>query len=489
MDISRTVFVNPFPYYAAGINEATVYPPLGLAYFAAWLRKKGVESRVIDANILEKTNDVVFGEIAEFDPQLIGISSNIVTAQAGEELAKMIKEKYPNKLVVFGGPYASNVVEKLLTRSGADCIIRGEGELTLLELVEKGGAFETIRGVSYLKDGKLIQNPEAAKIQNLDDLPFPAYDLLPPLNLYRSRSRYTPMAPMMMTRGCPFGCIFCSSAHTANSVFGNAIRKRSPENIVSEIRMLSEQFGVRQIDFLDDNFSHDMIYAEKVMDAIIDAQLPVVFNFQNGLRADRLNEKLISKMKKAGVIKVGIGIESGDQHIVDLAKKSLVLERVRDSIKLLRKHGIIVIGFFMLGLPGETKESMEKTIQFAKETNPHMANFSVVLPLPGTELFRMVEEANAFVKNVEDGAHTGFYSQMFYYKWGDITPELVFQYQKKAYNEFYFRPLKIMDLLSTIQSWNELKWTLSSAKNISQAIKIPLLDKIPLLKKQSSPAT
>lgn len=471
MKINRAVFVNPFPYYAAGINEATVYPPLGLAYFASFLRQKGLECKVIDANILAKTNAAVLADIEEFDPQLVGISTNVVTAQAGEELAKMIKQKHPEKIVVFGGPYATNVVEKLLTRSGADCIIRGEGEMTLLEFVEKGGDVTSIKGVSYLKNGKLINNPDAGKIQELDQLPYPAYDLLPPLSMYHSRSRYTPMAPMMMTRGCPHGCIFCSSAHTANNIMGAAVRKRSPENIVGEIRMLYEEHGVRQIDFLDDNFSQDMDYANNVMDAIIESRLPVVYNFQNGLRADKLDEPLIIKMKKAGVIKVGIGIESGEQAIVDLAKKSLNLERVRSAIKLLRKHGIIVIGFFMLGLPGETAKTMEKTIQFAKETNPHMANFSVVLPLPGTELYRMVEAADAFVKDdTTAGAMTGFYSQMFYYEMGDVKPDLVFKYQKKAYNEFYFRPTKMLDLMTTIQSWNEFKWTLDSAKNISKAI-------------------
>lgn len=470
MKISKALFVNPFPYYAAGINEATVYPPLGLAYFASFLEKKGIDCRIIDANILEKTNDVVLKEIEEFDPELIGISTNIVTAKAGEELSVSIKEKHPEKIVVFGGPYATNVVEKLLSRSKADCIIRGEGEMTLLEFVEKGGNVQDIRGVSYLKGGKLFNNPDAGKIQNLDELPYPAYNLLPPLVKYHSRSRRSPMAPLMMTRGCPHGCIFCSSAHTATNIMGAVVRKRSPENIVGELKLLSEEFGVKQIDFLDDNFSQDMQYAEEVLDAIIAAKLDLVFNFQNGLRADRLNENLIVKMKKAGVIKVGIGIESGDQKIVDLAKKSLTLDRVRESIALLRKHGIIVIGFFMLGLPGETAATMEKTIRFAKETNPHMANFSVVLPLPGTELYRMVEQANAFVKTTDDGANTGFYSQMFYYQWGEITPELVFKYQKKAYDEFYFRPEKIVDLLTTIRSWDELKWTLNSAKNIAGAI-------------------
>jgi radical SAM superfamily enzyme YgiQ (UPF0313 family) len=399
----------------------------------------------------------------------------VVTAQAGEELAKRIKQTNPETIVVFGGPYATNVVEKLLAQSGADCVVRGEGELTLLELVQKGGDVSIINGVSYLKDGKLINNPDAGKIQNLDELPYPAYDLLPPLSKYHSRSRYTPMAPMMMTRGCPHGCIFCSSSHTSNNIMGAAVRKRSPQNIVGEIKMLSEQYGVRQIDFLDDNFSQDMEYANKVMDAIIEAKLPVVYNFQNGLRADRLDEPLIIKMKKAGVIKVGIGIESGEQKIVNSVKKSLNLERVREAIRLLRKHGIIVIGFFMLGLPGETAKTIEKTIQFAKETNPHMANFSVVLPLPGTELYRMVEAADAFVKDdTTSGAMTGFYSQMFYYKWGEVTPELVFKYQKKAYNEFYFRPSKVLDLMTTIQSWEELKWTFNSAKNIAGAIfKLP----------------
>ncbi len=464
VEIKRIVFVNPFPYYAGGVNEATLYPPLGIAYLASVVEAKGVVAKVIDANILRLRNDAVFEQIKNFDPDVVAISVNIVTYRAGIELSRMVKKRL-KKLVMFGGPYATTSPETVLAGSKADCVVRQEGELTIAEIIDRKGRFEGVDGVTYRKSNKIISNKDRELIEDLDSLPFPAYHLLPKIALYKSRARRVPVAPILTSRGCPYRCIYCNK-----SIFGFKFRARSPENIVEEIEMLANEYGARQIDVLDDNFTFNIKNAEKVLDLIIEKKLDIVISMQNGLRADRLTLPLVKKMKRAGVVKVGIGIESGSQEMIKVIKKSLDLSKVTRAIKWFRDEGIFVVGFFMLGLPGEDEDTMRKTIDFAKRVNPHLANFSIVVPLPGTELYDMVERRGGFTRPIEDGLETGFFSSSFYYTFDNLTPETVLKYQKMAYSEFYFRPSKILELVFTVKSVNELMWTINTAVNVMKGV-------------------
>lgn len=455
MKIDKVMLVNPFPYYASGINEATVYPPLGLAYIASVLEEKKVNCKIVDANILGLTNEDVFKEIEKFDPQIIGIYTNIVLAKAGIELSKKIKENV-DKTVVIGGPYATSMVEETLEESKADCVVRGEGEYTMLELTRKFPNFKKVRGISYIDEGQVVHTPDRELIKDLDSLPFPAYHLLPDLRLYRARARRTPVAPILTSRGCPYGCIYCNK-----NIFGRTFRARSPENIIEEIEFLVDKYGVKQIDILDDNFTLDIKRAEKILHLIINNGFDLAINCQNGVRADRLTEKSVHKMKEAGVFKVGIGVESGDERIIKVINKSLDLKKVKRAIKWFKKEGIMVYGFFMIGLPGETAETMQKTIDFAKEVDPHIANFSITIPFPGTDLYELIEKEGKFLGKTE--GISGFYGEEFYYEMEEVNKELVLKYHKKAYRDFYLRPYKMVELLKNIKSWNEFKWTVAAA--------------------------
>lgn len=454
METDKVMLVNPFPYYAEGINEATVYPPIGLAYVASFLEERGIECKIVDANILKLTNRCVLEEIKKFAPEIIGIHTNIVLARAGIELSKKIKEDL-DKVVVIGGPYATALVEKTLEESKADCIIRGEGERTMLDIIKNFSDFKKVEGISYINEGEIVHNPDRDLIKDLDSLPFPAYHLLPDLENYRSRARKTPVAAILTSRGCPYGCIYCNK-----NIFGRTFRARTPENIIEEIRLLVDKYGVRQIDILDDNFTFDIERAERTLDLIIDNGFDLAINCQNGVRADRLTEHLVHKMKKAGVFKVGIGIESGDENIIKVINKSLDLEKVKTAIEWFKREGIMVYGFFMIGLPGETKETMQKTIDFAKEVDPHIANFSIAIPFPGTKFYDMIEKEGRFTGKI-DGT-SGFYGEEFYYELGEVNKKLALQYHRKAYREFYFRPSKVIDLLKNINSWSEFKWTVAA---------------------------
>jgi radical SAM superfamily enzyme YgiQ (UPF0313 family) len=451
----RVALVNPYPYYASGTNEATVYPPIGLAYIASCLEERGAEVMIIDANIIRMGNDAVAEKLASFSPDIIGIQLNIVTAKAGMELCGILKKRF-NVPIIYGGPFASSNYAKLLS-TGADAVVIGEGEHTFTELCS-GKDWRKIDGMYFRKSDKVVMTKHRALIESLDELPLPAFHLLPDLSLYRSRSRKSPMAPIFTSRGCPFQCTYCNS-----NIFGKRFRARSPENVMKEIDILVAKYGVRQLDILDDNFTLDIERAEKILDMIIERDYGLAINMQNGLRADKLTPRLIMKMKKAGVYKVGIGIETGNRDVLLSIKKGLNLDSVGRSLRWFRQAGIVTIGFFMLGFPSDTPKTMKDTIDFAIMSNPDIANFSVVIPLPGTELFEQVREKGWLSGELNEGVSGGFYSADFHYETPMLKRETIRLFQRVAYKKFNFRPSKIVSIFWGIRSLSELKWTIHAA--------------------------
>ena len=455
----KICLVNPFPYYAGGVNEGTVYPPLGMATMATILKERDFPVKLIDANILQMSIADTLKEINDFGADLVGVYMNIVTAKAGIELCKELKKQ--GIKLVLGGPFAQNELPGLLKRSQADCIVLGEGEVTFLQIC-KGYKLEDIQGLFFLKEGAPITTPQRPLIQNLDDIPPAAYELLPSLDHYRSRSRETPMAPLMSTRGCPYKCTFCSSS-SKTSVFRNKFRVRSPEHVVAEIEHLVNNMGVKEIDVLDDNFTLNIPRANKILDLIIEKKIKVWINLQNGVRADRLTYDLMKKMKQAGVYKMGIGIESGSEEVLASIKKGLRLSAVEDAVKWADELDIVVIGFFMLGFPSDTEETLKQTIDFAIKLNPSIANFSLCIPFPGTPLYDEVVAKGYMTKSMEEGSDFGFYAGDFSYQTPNLDKKTILKYQKLAYLKFHLRPSKIIEILGDIKSWNELKWTMNTA--------------------------
>jgi len=466
--IKKVILINPFPYYAQGINEGTVYPPLGLVSIAGLLEKNNFECKIIDANILNMAPSEVFNEAKKFKPDIAGIYLNVVTARSGIEISRMLKEELQIP-IVLGGAFTPDNLDRLLDHSKADIFAQGEGEITFLEICQ-GKNIAEINGITYKNENQLVTNRPRELIKNLDELPFPAYHLLPNLKLYKSRSRKTPVAPVFTSRGCPYKCIFCSSS-SDKSPFANRFRARSPEHVVGEIEYLVKNFGIKQIDVLDDNFTLDINRANQILDLIIERNIKIKINLQGGVRADRLTSDLVKKMKKAGVYKLGIGIESGNKGILQSIKKNLDLEAVKNAVKWCRENGIICIGFFMIGFPLDTKETIKETIDFAVDLNPSLANFMMVVPLPNTELYDIVEKNGWLTKPTDEyGTESGYYAADFHYKTPNIDKESLLELQKLAYKKFYFRFSKIWDMATDIKSFTELKWTITSAKPLLRTI-------------------
>lgn len=457
--IRKISFINPFPAYARGTNQATIYPPIGLAYIAAVMEKLNIECQIIDAGVLQLSYENIFTELKKFRPDAIGITTNIVTARTAIELGKLLRAKFPRTLIIYGGPYATAESDLVLKKTRADIVVLGEGEETMTEIVKNLTNIQEIKGIYWRRGTKITHNPARELIADIDTIPFPAYHLLPNFRLYHSRSRATPIGFLVTSRGCPFGCIFCNK-----NIFGRRFRMRSAANVMTEIELLIGRYGVRQIDILDDNFTLYIPRAEKICDEIVKRNIHVLLNFQNGVRADRLTPRLVHKMRMAGTYKVGIGIESGDPQVQKIIKKSLSLPKVAKAIRMLRREHIVVVGFFMIGLPGDNPHSLSQTIKFAIKVNPHIANFSVVVPLPQTELFEMVKTQGKFFNNPNLGSETGFYSDNFTFELGKVNAKLIREYAARAYREFYLRPSKIVDTALSIRSLGELKWIVDTAK-------------------------
>jgi hypothetical protein len=271
----------------------------------------------------------------------------------------------------------------------------------------------------------------------------------------------------MITRGCPYGCIHCTK-----EVHGYKIRKRSVEHVLGEVKHLVDKFKVQEIIIVDDNFTFDVKYAESILDAIHDAKLNIHLLLPNGVRADTLSPHLLKKMRRAGVYGFAIGVESGVQSIVKKIGKNLDLNKARYAAKIAREHGFLLRAFFILGLPYDSLKTMRQTIQFAKEINPHIAYFYVATLFPGTAMYDIVKDMGRINENVpgvmesandpdELSVDAGFfYKPVSKFSFGKLKPGDVAKAYKIAVREFYMRPGKVADIISTIKSIPELKWVL-----------------------------
>lgn len=452
----RVVLVNPYPDYAEEVNAVTLLPPLGIGYIGSFLEKNGHECTIIDANATRLKNETVAGEIKKLEPDIIGIHSNVVKARSAILLSKLIKSelKVP---VILGGPYPTSLPEYVLRESDCDAVVVGEGEETMRELVEKR-EWDGIEGIALPRDGGMVRTPPRPLIEDLDSLPFPAYHLFPDLGLYTTRARKKLIASIITSRGCPYGCIYCNK-----NIFGKRFRARSPENVTAEIEYLADEFGVRHIDIVDDNFTLDTDRAMRIADLIISKNLDMEIACHVGLRAERVTKELLVKLERAGVFQIGIGVESGDPEIQKAIKKNLDLERVKKVVGWAREAGIKVNGFFMLGLPYETRESMERTIAFALEMDPHIAQFHITIPFPGTPLYDLIAAEGRFLVSTEGGVLSDYFKTDVLFEFGGLKREDVVEYTKKAYRKFYLRPKKIFELISSPRSLTEMMWYLDAA--------------------------
>ncbi|UCH93746.1 MAG: B12-binding domain-containing radical SAM protein [Candidatus Aminicenantes bacterium] len=466
-DNSRTILINPYPG-GTGLNEATVLPPLGLGYIAAVIEQHGGKVQIIDANLEGLETNAVLERISP-GVRLIGIYVNSFNYNAVSDLARGIHIKYPDVVVVLGGPLPSASPRDVLDNIICNGVVRGEGEFSLLKIRENlargSQAFdrEVPGAVFYDEKKQLIMNP-VERIRNLDILPFPAYHLFPPLKNYKVRSRQTPTAAIITSRGCSQQCIFCSK-----DVFLDKVTFRSAENVLEEIDFLVEHYGVRQVDILDDNFMQKISRVQEILDGLIERDYGISVNLQSGVRTEKLDDAILNKMKKAGFYKIGFGIESADEKVLKIARKNLNLEKARQAVHSAKTHGFEVYGFFIIGLPGETEAAFQRTLNFAREVDFDIANFCMAIPFPGTELYNMVKDKGKFLVDTTKNINEGFYAGNVFYEYEGIKAEDILRRYKRAYKEFYTLKRRIRILLK-IRSIHEIVWLWDSFKFVMKGL-------------------
>lgn len=388
--MNRILLVNP-PYNIEVYKENknfSVHPPVGLAYLAAFARKFGYEVEIIDANALNIRREMLIDIIVDHPSYVIGFTSVTATINLVSGICDEIKKR-SDKILILGGQHATFRDKEVLTACNSiDYIVRGEGEMSMLRLLHRLKLNKTAKGlmgITYFEDNKIISNPDRPPIKNINKIPFPAWELLP-----RSKYRLNgfqdigfkgeQLGKLISTRGCPNKCTFCSSAH-----FWGKPRFRNVDNIFEELVYLTQKLKVRHIDFMDDCLTIPVSRFRGLCNRIIESNLN--FKWSCYSRVQNISDELVRLMKKAGCFMVLLGIESGNQTIIDSIKKKITLEQVTNAVSLFKKHNIDCLGFFMIGLPEDTQETVQETVNFAKNLNLDFPFFSVTTPFPGTELY------------------------------------------------------------------------------------------------------
>ncbi|MGD9381830.1 MAG: radical SAM protein [Candidatus Thorarchaeota archaeon] len=375
------------PYSPNDIRDSLgfVTPPLGIGYIASYLRELGSHEVAIHDGMLHQTNDNEFAElISNQRPDVVGISAQATPAIYDVyRLAAVVKDSDLDCKVVVGGAHASfSDILILKDAPQIDFVVRGEGEHVMLDLLERmeTGQLEKVKGITYRLNSNINRNPLSPPIEDLDSLPFPAYDLMEMNQYLQGPIR---VGTMISSRGCPYRCTFCSSSRSS----GKKWRGRSAENVIEEIELLVKRYKIEELEFLDDLFCYDPSRVKQICDSIR------IRNFSLGwtcsIRADILskNPHMAKWLKQAGCRAVYIGVESGNQRVLDMMRKGITLQQVWKSNAIAKWANLERIFSFVLGYPGETIEEAKSTIDIACRLNPEVAQFTICTPYPGTPLF------------------------------------------------------------------------------------------------------
>lgn len=430
-----------------------ITPPLGIGYVSSFLKSKGYEVIIVDGLNRNLNDEQIIKEVETCE--LVGLSVLSAYYLRAKELSEKLKAA--GKIVVWGGVHATVMPDHVLKETKADYVVCGEGEMTAWELIQALENNHDTEGIPGLYSRSTQRFIPREFIQDLDSLPFPDWAALDPRTYQKAPHgaliKNFPVAPITSTRGCPYECTFCVSP----KMWRRSIRFRSPKNVVDEIEYLAKEFGIKEIHFEDDNFTLKREHAATVCEEIMRRHLKISFTTPNGIRADKVDEDLLLLMKKAGCYFVGFGIESGNQYIIDNIKKHEKLEIVEKAIRLAHKVGLMTQGFFIFGLPGETKDSIKQTIKFAKSVPLDRAQFLLLDLIPGSELWE--QHKNEIVYD---------YTKKSFQDTTWVPPTISEQdlkaAQPTAFREFFFRPRQIWSIVKYFKP-SQLKFVLRRLKD------------------------
>ena len=454
----KILLVSPSQAAVYGNLMKPSYPHLGLGYIAAVLEKAGHLVKIIDIDADRLTRQQFISDLTKEDYGIVGITATTPTFNHAITLAEIVKE-HSQAFTVLGGIHVTVRPEESLKFDSVDFLIKGEGELTILDLInflEKGGDIGSIDGLYYKNNGSIMKNKDRALIDNLDDLPFPARHLFNRLNYTYPDTLGKQAMPIITSRGCPGCCAYCSS----KSLFGRKFRARSADNVLSEIEYLIKNFGVSEIHIWDDNFVTQKSRVFQIRDEIKKRKIRIKFAFPNAIRADYADEELLLALKDMGTYSIAFGVDSGNQAILDKVHKHIKLKDTEKAFKLAKKMGLETWAFFMIGLPQETEDSIKETIDFAKKLNPDVAKFHILKPFPGTEVYQEFLAEGFLLDN--NFNHFGIHLPPVH-RLNSLSRDDLLKWHKKAYRSFYLRPTVLFRQLLRLKSFHRFKLNISTA--------------------------
>ncbi|MFH1675529.1 MAG: radical SAM protein [bacterium] len=438
----RVLLINPRydeSNYRYKVNK--LCPPLGMGYIASMLIRDGHDVEILDMEAERTEWGNLHDRLADSNPELVGIHGTTPIAHFMARCASIVRRTWPKVPIIVGGPHASLLPESVFNdMPEVDYLLRGEAEYTMPEFVkrlEKGGHngnLADIPGIGFRNGDGFFISEELPLIDDLNKIPFPAYDLFP-LDSYFYRSRLVETGTeeriftIMTSRGCPNGCIFCCES----ALYGHKFRMRSPENIVDEMEVLVNKYGVSHIVIYDASFMVDSKRVEKFCRLILERNLKT--SWRARVRADQVTEPIIKLMKQAGCTTLALGVESGSQRLLDIMGKRTTISEIEDAFRIVKDSGLWTVGYFMFGTPGETKEESLETVEFAKKLDPDWALFTHATPLPGTELFEMTKDSLL----TDDWSKFKFSANSPVVSYDELTYKEMQDMMDYAFREFYVR--------------------------------------------------
>jgi anaerobic magnesium-protoporphyrin IX monomethyl ester cyclase len=428
-------------------------PPLGALHVASAIRNAETlgdySIKIVDC-VYDRLDDESFVELlGAFAPDFIMFSSLDSEFPLFKKLCTLSRQSAPDSTVVAGGILATNYHEEIVERQLADITVRGEGEITVVELLgalENGKPLSGVEGITFRERGKAVTTPPRKPIEDLDSISRPAWDLIdlrgyskvPSFNGGIVAKYY---APVMTSRGCAFNCIYC------HNLFGRKMRGRSVDHVLSEIQMLYQEYGIREIHFIDDLFNYDLKRVRRICKAIVDCGLELKISFPNGLRADRMDQETLDWLKRAGTYKINYAIETASPRLQRLIKKNLNLEKASHWIDETSKLGIITFGYFMFGFPTETVDEMESTIAFAVGSKLDTARLFKATVFKNTALEELrSDQATTHLDELERSGGDVFHDQST--NCSDISTEALNRIVTRAHRQFFFQKARMWRILA-----------------------------------------
>ncbi|MDD5069587.1 MAG: radical SAM protein [Candidatus Omnitrophica bacterium] len=379
--------------YGSLKDVSNIIPNLGLAYIASALRNRGYDVKIVDCSVSEISLESLKDICADYLPDVFGFTATVLSIQSACKAAEYLKVFFPDSLFVIGGPQVTALPFEVMNQKYFDVGVLGEGEDTVLELLDcfslSEDGFSKVPGLIYWNRQQAAWelSPKREYISDLNRRPFPARDLFVPLNRYSYSPVSTLKSPcchIISSRGCPYSCSFCDK-----SVTGSVFRARNASDIVDEIEHLIKDFKVKEIKFFDDNFAFDSKRVFDLCDLILKKKINISWTCV--VHANTVSYELLRRMKMAGCWQVVFGLESGNQKILDSVSKPLTLDISARAIRLAKRLRMNTRATFILGLPGETSETIRQTLSFAKKLNIDTVSFYVFSPYPGSVLFKDLE--------------------------------------------------------------------------------------------------